>query len=138
MWRYTASLVLLLTGFAEISAAQRAVSPYQRYFRIICLVHLTGAGTETDAVRPEYAPEDAAVATRSGILAWTFQLTDDKQMAIVEYVAADRTAFGNILADARPEILKFEIGKDRPEAIEAALQKYKAGFRLDSMRLPVQ
>ena len=117
---------------------QHAVSPFHRYHRLICLEHLIGAGTESDPRRPEFVPPPNAAPARTGILAWSAQMTDDKQMAIVEYVAVDRGAFRGILADNRPEIRVFEIGKDSRAAIEAFMQRHKANFSLDTMRLPVQ
>lgn len=137
--RYAAgNFALLISVFVGTVFGQHAVDPSARYHRLICLVHLTGSGTHADPVRPEYVPAPGAAPSRSGILAWSFQLTDDKQMAIVHYVAVDRKAFKAILADTRPEVLVFEIGKDSRAKIEAAMQQRKAGFNLDTMRLPVQ
>ena len=76
----------------------------------------------------------AADATRAGIIAWSFQLTDDKNMAIVHMVAANHAAFNAVLADKRPEIRVFEIGKT-PAAIEAALQPFKKGFSLSQFQV---
>lgn len=64
--------------------------------------------------------------------------TDDKSMAIVHMVAVNHHAFDPVLADTRPEILVFEIGKDSPAKIEAALQKYKKGFSLDRFKVVAQ
>ena len=113
---------------------------HSRYHRLICLVHLTGTGTAADPIRPEYAPseEERAQFGRSGILAWTFQITDDGTMAIIHLAAVERSAFQQILADKRPEILVFEIGKDDRATIEAALQQYKQGFNHDSLKMVVQ
>jgi hypothetical protein len=99
---------------------------------------LTGNGSESDPVRPEYIADPNAAPSRSGILAWSLQLTDDKKMAIVQFVAADRKAFQSILADKRPEIRVFEIGKDGRNVVEAELKKFKKDFNLDTMRLRVQ
>ncbi len=59
-------------------------------------------------------------------------------MAIVHYVAADRGAFASILADTRPEIKVFEIGKDKQADIETFMQQYKKGFTLDSIKVVVR
>jgi hypothetical protein len=133
-----AIFVALFSG--TVFGQQHAVDPAQRYHRLICLVHLRGTGTAADPIRPEYVPdeEERARSKRSGILAWTFQITDDGTMAIVHLAAADRKAFERILADTRPEIRVFEIGKDGRAAIEAAMQQYKQGFSLDSLRMVVQ
>jgi hypothetical protein len=114
MPRCIAVFVIFVALLSGTVFGQHAVDPAQRYHRLICLVHLTGTGTAADPIRPEYAPseEERARAGRSGILAWSFQITDDGTMAIVHLAAADRNAFKQILADTRPEIRVFEIGKD--------------------------
>jgi hypothetical protein len=157
----TLTFCLLLIGFSEIVSAQHAVDPAQRYHRLICLVHLTGSGKNGDPVIPEYVPvlaggptavgasstgapspgESSAHATTTspapltGIVAWSSQITDDGKMAIIHIVAVDRKAFAPILADTRPEVKVFEIGKDTQDAIEKEMKKYKKDFTLDSMRL---
>jgi hypothetical protein len=132
--RLKARLLVILSGLCcSALFAQHAVDPSQRYFRLICVVHLTGSGKKADPVRPEYAPGN--LMDRHGIIAWTAQMSDDRKMAIVEYVAADRAAFAPILADKRPEIRVFEIGKTPPAAIEAALKHFKSDFKLSSLRV---
>jgi hypothetical protein len=113
------------------------VAPDALYHRLICLVHLTGSGKLGDPRRPEYVPA-ATTGSRSEILTWSMQLTDDGQMAIVHYVAADRNAFAPLLADKRAEVRVFEIGKDKPEAIEAEMQKFKKDFTLANFRVVAQ
>jgi hypothetical protein len=156
MSRSALTLSVLLLSLTGIAVAQHAVDPAQRYYRLICLVHLTGSGKSDDPVLPEYAPVSvgptaaagapsahatagsaAAAAPLTGIVAWSSQVTDDGKMAIIHIVAMDRNAFAAIFADTRPEIKVFEIGKDKQADIEAFLQRYKKGFTLDSMRLPV-
>jgi hypothetical protein len=124
---------LLLAGFGLFCSAllaQHAVEPSQRYFRLICLVHLTGSGKKGDAVRPEYVPVEPP--NRNGIIAWSSQLTDNGKMAIVQYVAVDHSAFNAILADKRSELRVFEVGKTPPAAIEGALRQFKHDFSLAS------
>jgi hypothetical protein len=104
------------------------VAPEARYFRLICLVHLTGSGKHNDPIRPEFVP--ATAAARDGILSWSVQMTDDKNMAIVHLVAADHKAFDAILNDKRPELRVFEIGKHGKDVIEAELKKYRKDFDL--------
>jgi hypothetical protein len=94
----------------------------------------TAAGNSSTAP----SPSATAAGARSGILAWSSQITDDGKMAIVHYVAVDRVAFASILADTRPEIRVFEIGKDKPDAIEAEMKKYKKDFTLDSIQVVAQ
>jgi hypothetical protein len=158
----------------------------QRYFRVICLVHLTGSGTAGDPIVPEYivqgtatalaaqtaamapanqsgagaavrpvmrpmtavapttpgsqgpAPPPGPMSSRPGILGWSMQKSDDGTMAIVQMVAADHHAFDSILADTRPEILVFEIGKTPGATIQTEMQKYKQDFNLNTFWVMVQ
>ena len=152
-WLITGCLLICSSG----PAAQRAVPENARYHRVIALVHLHGSGKNGDAIRPEYAPLPGTITAptstgapggastsaatgngRSGIIAWSMQLTDDRKMAIVHYVSVDRGAFSNILADARPEVRVFEIGKDSRASIETEMRKYKKNFNLDTLQVKVQ
>jgi hypothetical protein len=114
---------------------QHAVDPSQRYHRLICLVHLTGSGKHGDPIRPEFVPGSGNETSRDGIIAWTVQTADDGKMAIVHLVAIDAHAFDAILADKRPEIRVFEIGKDNPAVIEAEMKRFKKDFTLDSLKV---
>jgi hypothetical protein len=138
MRRHTIAIALLVSTFVGTLFAQHAVAPTQRYHRLICLVHLTGSGTKDDPQTAEYVPAAIDVASRSGIIAWAKQITDDGKMAIIQVVAVDRNAFAPIFADTRPEIRVFEIGKDSQATIEAEMQKYKKGFTLDSIKVLAQ
>jgi hypothetical protein len=136
MLRYAASFAIVLCAFSGVVRGQQhAVDPTQGFHRLICLVHLTGSGTLDDPMRPEYAPAPGSAPSRAGIIAWTFQITDDGTMAIVHFVAVDRKAFASIFADTRPEIRVFEIGVATQAQIEAEMGMYKAGFSLDSLRV---
>jgi hypothetical protein len=132
---YGAALLALFSLSSSGLLAQHAVDPSQAFHRLICLVHVTGTGTDSDPIRPEYVPAIGAKPDRSGIIAWSFQLSDDGTMAIVHVVAADRGAFEKILADKRPEIRVFELGKVPRVLIEAEMRKYKANFSLDSLQV---
>lgn len=159
-------VTLFGTTLSGILLAQKGADPTQRYFRLICLVHLTGSGQKGDPVVPEYvvqgvvaaqagiqphavggapeppvqpvAPRAAAISSRPGILAWSMQLTDNKHMAIVQLVAADRHAFDAIFADKRSDIRVFEIGKDKTDDIEKELKKFKHDFDLASFQVVAQ
>src|SRR5438874_13673268 len=132
MLRHAALFAALLCTSPQIAPAQHAADPTTRYYRLICLVHLTGSGRHNDAIRAEFLPE---VLDRGGILSWSMQLTDDKHMAIVHLVAANRTAFDAILNDKRSDIRVFEIGKHGRNAIETELRKYKRDFDLDQFQV---
>jgi hypothetical protein len=138
MRRYSVVLAILLTFFCESLSAQHAVDASQGFNRLICLVHLIGSGTVSDPRRPEYTPAPGTAPSRSGIIAWSFQITDDGQMAIVHLVAADRNALQAVLADTRPEIKVFEVGKATRQQFETEMGMYKAGFNLDTLRVIVR
>lgn len=93
---------------------------------------MLGSGKRDDPIRPEFVPGPSAVPAHSGIVSWTFQLTDDNKMAIVQIVAPDRRAFDTIFQaiPSRPDIQVFEIGKDSKTTIENAIGKVKQGFSL--------
>jgi hypothetical protein len=83
-------------------------------------------------------PTLAAASSRPGILAWSMLESDDGTMAIVQLVAADRRAFDSIFADKRPEIRVFEIGRDKPEAIQSELRKFRKDFDLQKFQVRAQ
>jgi hypothetical protein len=136
--RLATKLILVFGLCYSALFAQHAVDPSQRYFRLVCLVHVTGSGKAQDPVRPEYVPTTSDKPDRSGIIAWSFQPVDDGKMAIVQFVAVDRSAFTAILADKRPEVRVFEIGKTPPAAIEAEMRKHKKDFSLENLTVNAQ
>ena len=174
MQRHLMILALLILT-AGLLPARRGVDPAQRYFRLICLVHLTGSGQAGDPIVPEYVVQGTAAAvagltttnpaspvpvahevqtpgtpgpsvatamapmsSRPGYLAWKMQVSDDGTMAIIQIVAADHHAFDSILADTRPEIRVFEIGRATPAAIQTEMRKYKKDFDLTNFQVRVQ
>ena len=177
MRRSLTVFVLLCLSAIGILPAMKGADPSQRYYRVICMVHLTGSGKAGDPVLPEYIAAGTAAAqagvaaaastlqatatatqsgtatggkpprppvtpaftvARPGIIAWSMQLTDDGKMAIVHMVAADHHAFDSVLADTRPEVKVFEVGKTPKADIEKAMQAYKKDFSLDSFQVKAQ
>lgn len=120
---------------AAAAFAQHAVDPSARYYRVICLVHLTGAGTHQDPLRPEYVPQSTDAAEKAGIVAWSILPTDDKRMAILQLVARDRHAFESLMSDKRPEVKVFEIGTHGKELIETALKLVRKDFDLEKFQV---
>jgi hypothetical protein len=108
--------------------AQQRVDPRNMYERVLAVVPLVGSGTLSDPIRPMYAPAPSALVpgSRTGILAYTHVLSDDGKLALVEYVAADRSAFQNILADTT--IKAFLKGRDKREDALAEFLKHKKDF----------
>lgn len=128
-----AAILVLVSSYSNVFA-QRRVDPRNRYERLLCVVPMVGAGTMADPRRPQYAPlppARGAAPSRTGIIAFTFQPSDDGQNALVEFVARDRAAFQAILADTRPNVKIFEKGKARRSDIEAEFRKHKKNLDLD-------
>ena len=122
-------------GAATIN--RHTVAPDNVYRHIITVVPFTGSGTYKDPKRPMYLPAALAAASdRTGILGFTFQPSDDGKFAIVEYVAANKSAFNQIYADKTLTV--FEKGKDQKTAVEAAMQKYRKSFSLDHFGVVVR
>ena len=107
----------------------RRVDAGNLYHRCYAVVLLVGTGKRDDPKRPMFAPAPAAAAVNhTGILGFQMiGLSDDKTMAIVEFVAADRATILPILQGA---VVAFEKGQAPSAAIESAFQKYKSGFSL--------
>ena len=116
------------------------VNPLNTYHRVICVVPIVGKGTRDDPRRPQYAPfsfqngHAAPLATRTGIIAFTQLPSDDGNMALVEFVAADRSALLPILNDKK--VVSFEKSKHKQAEIETELRKYRKTFTLDRFGVP--
>lgn len=140
MYRLLREFVLLICACACFPwglFGQHAVDPSMRYYRLVCLVHMTGSGKKGDPMRPEYVPMTVD-AKRQGIIAWSYVPTDVGHMAIIHIVASNRHAFDAILADKRPEIKVFEPGKVSQLLIEAELKLFKADFDLAKFQVVAQ
>jgi hypothetical protein len=129
---FSGEMLLVVVAWASFSPlyAQPRVDARNMYERVMAVVPLTGSGTFDDPKRPMYAPSPAqiqtATATRTGILAFTYVLSDDGMFALVEFVARDRAAFQAILAD--PTIKSFLKGRDSLEVVQTEFLKHKANF----------
>jgi hypothetical protein len=156
MIRLRLNFLVFLLGFllcASTLLAQQAVNPRNRYERLICIVPMIGSGTYEDPRRPAYAPTSSQpdqAEPGKGILAYSFQASDDGQFALVEFVAMDREAFARILADvkgelsgadspissaARSEFKVFQKGQIARIIIEQAFRKFKPNFNLDTVEV---
>ena len=120
-----------------VRSGQSPAPPEARYYRLICLVHLTGSGRHGDPRRPDFVPSDGK-AERNGIIAWSVQPTDDGNMAILHVVAANKKALDSILNDKRADVRVFEIGKHGKESIETELKKFKKDFSLEKFEVSAQ
>lgn len=120
--------------------AQHRVDLRNTHERVLCVVPLVGSGTPADPIRPQYAPlppVPGAPPSNDGIIAFTFQLSDDGKRALVEFVAADQSAFTDLLADTNPEVKVFKKGKDKREDIDKEFKKHKKNIDLDKFGVAV-
>jgi hypothetical protein len=128
----------MLFAVATCLPAQQKLDTRQLYERLYCVLPVTGAGTWASPKRPLYAPspEQMNPAARTGIIGYTYVLSDDGQSVLVEFVARDAAAFAPILADK--SIKSFRKGKDKREDIEAEFRKHKKDFSFQTfgVRMP--
>jgi hypothetical protein len=121
----------LCTGLLVLAAAvfaQHRVDPRNIYNRVICIVPFVGKGTPADPKRPMYAPWPPS-RDPNGILAFSFQPTDDGQLAVVEFVARNRAAFDPIFNDKT--ITAFEKGRATRADIESLIKQHRKDFDMD-------
>lgn len=95
---------------------------------------MVGTGKPDDPKRPAFAPRPGEVDSKSptAILGYTYRLSDDGQWALVEFVARDRAAFRNILADSRSK--SFVRGKATRVQVETEFRRLRKDFDLSSFR----
>src|SRR5258708_3481370 len=124
--------VLIFGAFAPNALAQKKVDARLTYERVWAVVPMVGAGTLADPKRPMYVPRPFALSTasRTGILGYIQLMSDDGKSALVEFVARDRSAFTDILADKT--IKAFLKGRDKREDVEAEFKKQKKDFDFTS------
>jgi hypothetical protein len=119
--------------------AQHKVDLRNTYERIYAVVPMIGAGTAEDPRQPMFTPVPGEKPARDGIIAFTYQLSDDGNTALVEFVARDRAALAPILNDgpSRADVKIFEKGKDTRRNIEAEFRRHKRDFDLEQFALRV-
>ena len=99
-------LLIALLLIAGIVQAQKAADPTQRYFRLICLVHLTGTGTANDPVMPEKVA--AGVAAAQAPVQATQQTGGDAQAHATNSQQPTPTP-GGVPMSSRPGILAWSM-----------------------------
>src|SRR5437763_1775649 len=99
--------------------------PRNTYERVLAVVPWAGSGTHADPKRPLYAPAPAQTnpVSRSGIFAFQCVAIDDGKLALCEFVANDRAAFKQLLAD--PAVKSFLKGRDKSGDALIELKKHK-------------
>jgi hypothetical protein len=135
--------ILFLCLLVVPHLAQQRVSPGHLHERIRCVVPVVGSGTYDDPRRPAFVPpqsdnsaESRSPSTESNekapLLSYSYQLSDDGQFALVEFVALDQSAFDEIKAEAARQGFKvFEDGKHRKSEILREFRKYKKDYDAD-------
>jgi hypothetical protein len=130
-------IVAILAAQALLAQRARGVDLRNTHHRVLAAVPFVGSGTYADPRRPAYAPLPVrgTAPSRSAIIAFSCQPSDDKQLNVCEFVAADPAALRPILADR--SIKAFEKGKARKADIETELKKHKKDFDLDKFAVNV-
>jgi hypothetical protein len=136
--RFARGFVLIGILWAMASAlafAQQRVDSRQVHERILCIVPMVGSGSYDDPRRPAFAPSPSnsnEAKDSEGILGYSYQISDDGQSALVEFVARNRAAFKEILEASKSQGFKvFEKGKQRRSDILSEFRKYKKDFNLE-------
>jgi hypothetical protein len=124
-------LILFLTA-ASLWGQQR-VSPKHTYERLIAIVPMIGTGTDEDPRRPQFVPAQGVDPSRRGLIGVSYQLSDDENFALVEFVARDRSVFKEILAEAKNGLQVFEKGKGRKADLALAWRLHKSEFNLENL-----
>jgi len=137
--RHSVVVCLLLT-VQTATAQQRThhVDPRNTYERVLTVVPWVGSGTKADPKRAKYTPSPAQMSptSRSGILGFQCIPSDDGKLALCEYVAQNKAALNQILAD--PSVKSFLKGRDKVEDIVAEFTKHSKTFDINrfGVRVP--
>ncbi len=114
------------------------IIPRNLYERILLIVPMVGSGKWDDPKRPLFAPAKMAAPTdRTGILGYSYQVSDDGKYALAEFVAQDRTVFEAFKSDART-MKFFEKGNVQIADIDTEFKKYKKDFNWQHFGTRVQ
>jgi hypothetical protein len=116
-------------------------APTNHLVTVYAVVPLTGAGTFQDPKRPLFAPLPSQLAkserdSAPPILSYSFEISDDGRFALVEFRAADRKAFSEILDSKLPGVKAFERGRATKEEINAEFRKHKRDFDVSQLTRP--
>ncbi len=132
--------LVVLSVFTSTLFAQGHVASENLHTRVLCVVPMIGTGTTADPIRPMFvpappdpskAPDLAVVKTPPGIIAFQYQLSDDGNYALVEFVGVDRDALVEVFNSTDARVKVFEVAKAKKNDIDTEFQKYKKSFSLD-------
>ena len=118
-------LVLLLSP--SLSAQPKQILRPQGD-RVYAAVPLIGSGTWNDPIRPMYvpAPNNSKAPPK---LSFTYQLSDDKKTALVEFISRDKASLNAIrLAAAAPGVKVFDPKVHGKSEIETEFKRLKKDF----------
>jgi hypothetical protein len=122
---------LLINFFCFPLVAQQRVDQRNMHEHFFVAVPMVGGGTFADPRRPLFVPAGNAPVGVKGILSFSYQISDDRTHAIVEFVSRDRLAMAPLLTDTINNLKIFQKGKDSRDDLEAEMRKYKKDFSLD-------
>jgi hypothetical protein len=146
------AVIVTILSIASLFA-QQPVDPSFLYHRIWATVPMVGVGTAADPIRPMFTPKPVDLRAararivqsgrpvkedRPGIIGMQTWISDDGKTALVEFVAADPSAFNEIRNSKAPGVKIFERGKTTKDEVEREFRKLKRDFSLsnDTVRVP--
>lgn len=131
MFGWRLAVISIICAAPAALWGQKRLDGRDLYERVIAIVPMTGSGTYSDPRRPELTPATLAggeQVTGKGLIAFSYQMSDDGKMAVVEMVARERRALEGVLRSNRPGVQVFERGKGNAAAIEAEIRKHIKDF----------
>ena len=140
--RMTLSVAFILAfGLVLPAMAQPRVSPDHLYERVFAVVRMVGSGTWEDPRRPEYAPnpgtkfrqpgvqsEAGEGGDSRGIIGFSYQVSDDGNYALVEFIATEVRFLQPLLDDRRADIKVFRLGRATKQEVETEFRRHKSDF----------
>jgi hypothetical protein len=137
------AVLVCLYAMAATASAQPRVDPRNSYERVLAVVPLIGSGTHDDPIRPMFSPAPKAIDTvgRTGVIAYTYVLSDDGTLALTEFVLRDRKQVQPFLGSVSAGMANVNIfikGVNTRADIEAEFKKYKKDFDSSKFGVMVQ
>lgn len=116
---------------APVFAQNFRVDERNRYERVLAVLPSVGSGSHADPKRPMYAPLPGQVnaGSRTGIIAFSCVAADDGILYLCEFVARDKAAFNQLLADR--SIKSFLKGRDKIQDAITEFSKHKKNFDIN-------
>jgi hypothetical protein len=102
--------------------------------RCFAVVPLVGTGTVQDPIRPMFVPANGLTNARmagraaSGIISYSYQVSDDGKSALVEFVSTNREGLREILESRATGVQVFEQGRTSKTEVETVFKARKRDF----------